>query len=174
MKVIDRLAPDQPEIYLYESIEELRNALGYPHVHGIYEPSKNRIHATPISLAHELAHFKDHLSGNFKDPENYQGEKRIQAHIRNEAVAVLFAWLKQAQPKNFLDYEKEFLDLAYYAANTLNPPKDINCFKFSEIQSFIDWLCLAEHSWHQRLRKIFEHYWKEKESYSHNLRINLL
>lgn len=174
MKVIDRLAPDQPEIYLYESIEELRGALGYPHVHGLYEPSKNRIHATPISLAHELAHFKDHLSGNFKDPKNYQGEKRIQAHIRNESVAILFAWLKQAQLKNFLDYEKEFLDLAYYAANTLNPPKDINGFKFDEIQSFIDWLCLTEHSWYQRLRKIFEHYWKEKESYSQNLRINLL
>ena len=173
MKVIERLSAEQPEIYLYESIEELRSVLGYPHVHGLYEPSKNRIHATPISLAHELAHFKDHLSGDFKDPENYQGEERIQAHIRNEAVAILYAWLKQAQTKNFLDYEKEFLYLAYFASSSLTPPKDINLFKFSDIQKFIDWLCSPEHSWYPRLRKIFEHYWKEKEAYSRNLRINL-
>ena len=171
--MIERLSAEQPEIYLYESIEELRSVLGYPHVHGLYEPSKNRIHATPISLAHELAHFKDHLSGDFKDPENYQGEERIQAHIRNEAVAILYAWLKQAQTKNFLDYEKEFLDLAYFASSSLTPPKDINLFKFSDIQKFIDWLCSPEHSWYPRLRKIFEHYWKEKEAYSRNLRINL-
>jgi hypothetical protein len=174
MKIVTPVRPGQPEIYLYETIDELRDHLGYPHVHGLYEPSKNRIHATPNSLAHEFAHFKDHATGAFRDPEQLEGEKKIQAFIRNEAVAILFAWLKQPRVENFLSFEKEFLDLAYFASKHVEPRIDINNIVFHEMQKYVDWLCQADHSWHPRLKKIFEHYWKETEAYSKSLRINFL
>jgi hypothetical protein len=151
----------EPEIYLFEDVVELQRELGFSGTHGAFDPAHKIIYATPQSLAHELAHYKDHLSGGYRSPHLLsQSDAKDRARLRNEIVAVLFSWQKMASPEFLLAHEKEFLTWFHFQLdkNKLSPPKDFKEWKFKEIQNSAEDLT-AENSEHwNKLKVIFAHY----------------
>lgn len=158
-KLIPPQEPGDPEIYVFDSQEELQAYLGYPQVHGLYDSKQNKIYATWDSLAHEIAHYKDQRSGRFRNPDIYQKNEKTFAHIRNEAVAILYAWQKSANPDQYLSFEKEFLEIVYFALeNEAHSFGELKTLRFSELQDLADWLCQEHHIWAGRLKHLFSHY----------------
>lgn len=139
--------------------------LGIQNTHGLYETIGKRIYATPDSLAHEFAHFRDHQSGRYQFPKAAKEPKaKEQARIRNEIVAVLFSWQKTAKISSLLPHEKDFLDWFHYQherAETKNS-KEFQAWKFQEIQNFAEWVVTSKHF--SKLRHIFAHYLDQRIS----------
>lgn len=143
-----------PKIYLYESLQELRDQLQYPYTHGLYEPEKNCIHATYDSLAHEIAHFKDYTSGAWRNSPTET------LPLRNELVAVLFAWKQHPKPSAFLKHEQEFLEWYFYMNESKKLPGDpsLRSLSFKEIQKLADDITHSKTRSFQKPKKLFRHY----------------
>ena len=156
---------DCPEIFLFETSAELQAHLGIQNTHGLYETASKKIYATPESLAHEFAHFRDHESGRYQFPNHFK-EPRLkdQARIRNEIVAVLFSWQKTANLKGLLSHEKDFLDWFHYQQDKTSGSndKDFKSWKFREIQDYAEWVSSSSHF--PKLRHIFSHYLDQRLS----------
>lgn len=135
----------EPDVYLYDTVEELRQELGYPFVSGLFDDEANVIHATRESLAHEIAHFKDKKSGRYLNWQELKSpEERRRAQIRNELVAILYSWKKMAEPQFFHAFEQEILELFYYQIDQGFLPEragQLSDLTFSDIQDFAElWL----------------------------------
>jgi len=151
----------EPEIFLFESLEDLREELGHSHTHGLYDSVKNRIYATWDSLPHEIAHFKDFRSGKLRTIRKITDPKeKVRTLLRNEMLAVLYAWQKLAKPSSFLSYEKEFLEAVYYFIENQSASnmKSLDHFSFSELQEFADKLASPEHPLFEKFKVLFSHY----------------
>lgn len=151
-----------PEIWLFESPAELRECLGHASSYGAYFPEENRIYALESSLAHEVAHFKDHKSGRMKNPRELPDPKsRRKARLRNEIVAILYSWQKTAQVENLKAHEKSFLEWFYFLLENkkLTLPKDeFENLHFSELQEIAERLVTESSEWSIQLEVFFEHY----------------
>lgn len=153
----------EPDIWLYDKASDLQAHWGYPAVNGFFDLATNTIHATRDSLAHEIAHFKDIQSGRFVDWQKTSLSlcDQTSAQIRNEVVAIVYAWRKNAEPEKFSKFEKELLELIYHILDTEHFPydnRDLASLKFSEIQDLADWISKPERGFRPKLEQIFGHY----------------
>jgi len=163
MREMHRLKPDAdaPQITLFDDQNELCQELGAVGSHGYFDPATNTIYATPQSLPHEIAHFKDFKSGRMLRPEEITDpEGRDRARIRNEIVAVLYAWKKNADVRILLKHEKLFLDWFHYVLEKGQIPFEDNfkSWRFQLIQDCSDWLVSADNTDFLRLAGFFHHY----------------
>lgn len=152
---------DLPEIYLFESKEELEKYMESKNISGAFSAADNRVYATKESLAHELAHFKDHKSGKMPRPNATNSkEETTKALVRNEIVAVAYSWQKLGTPEILLKHEKEFLELYYFLheRRSLNNLKPIEELSFAEIQSLAEELSDNSHPYFEKTKYLFEHY----------------
>lgn len=155
-----------PEIVLYDSLEELRKALGQPLTHGLYDKEQHRIHATAQSLAHEIAHFKDFKSGRLVSTESINDPaQRRRARIRNEMVAIIFAWIKTREVSVLPEHEKKFLEWLYLMIDSgrLTPEEPLETMSFQSIQNFAERILNEAKDQERVLAQIFKHYLKEPE-----------
>jgi hypothetical protein len=150
---------DEPEIRLFPTIADLRTHLGHAYTHGMYDPKTNTIYATWHSLPHELGHYKDFISGKMSyDPDG---------QLRNELLAVLFAWQKHPDLHSFLSHEKEFLEAFYYMLEReiIKFEKEFQKAAFSEIQEIANDLSKPEHPLYKKTKNLFKHYLEKSVTY---------
>jgi len=158
---------DEPKIQICESLAELEQITGLRNIHGFFDAEKNLIVATSDSLAHEVAHFKDYRSGRMlflsqiSDPL-----QRVEAKLRNEIVAILFAYTKSGTGGASLSYEHQFMRWLEFirASETALPHGDtsLSNLKFSQIQDLAETLCQHHHAWFARLEILFGSYLKDE------------
>jgi len=158
---------DEPEIILFSSLSELTEHLGYPCTHGFFDPKKNKIYATKQSLAHEIAHFKDFRSGRMCSLGSLKDEEaKISAILRNEMVAILYAWSRKPEPQDFLKHEKEFLEAYYFCKETgliIGFEKEIEAMSFKEIQFLAENLSSSSFVLYPKFKNLFHHYMDNAE-----------
>jgi len=148
---------DGLKLVLFDSVDELRQELGQPTTRGLFDIESNTIFATPSTVAHEIGHYKDHLSGKMIDWSKLQDKQsQRSARIRNELVAVIYAWKKDPRVNNLHDWEKELLDLVYYELS--QDSYDFDSLKFYEIQELADRLSSEDYEKRQRLEFLLCHY----------------
>jgi len=158
-----------PEIHLFEDSNELRQHLGHAYTHGMFDRENNRIYATPASLSHEIAHFRDYHSGlmpraeAIKDPAT-----RRRAKIRNEVVAILFSWIKTREIKRLPEHERRFLEWLYFMidSNRLTPEEPLENLNFSKLQQFAHRVVTECGDQEAVLSELFKHYLSEDERLS--------
>lgn len=155
MRCIEAQKKGEPEILLFENLEELQKELGHSVTHGLYDSQTNRIYATTASVAHELGHYKDRKSGRMiLVNQNLSEDDREYAILRNELVAILYSWHKQAVVENFLPHEREVLELIFF----YHPDFDFSHIQFSEIQDLAEELLKTNSKAFGRLKHLFKHY----------------
>lgn len=150
-----------PEIYLFETRAELEEHLKSKNISGAFSSSENRIYATKESLAHELAHYRDFQSGRMPKLHAESPEiEKTKALVRNEIVAVSFAWQKLGNPDTLLKHEKEFLELYYFLHDrrSLKNLRPIEEMSFDEIQNLADELSDEAHPYFEKTQYLFKHY----------------
>ena len=155
-----------PEIYIFETIEELRIELGHTKTYGLYDHRQNRIYATMASLSHEVAHYRDFHSGQMPRPEILKDPAaRRRAKIRNEAVAILFSWIKTREISRLPEHERRFLEWVYFMIDSgrVTPEEPLESMKFSKLQSFADQLVNSAAEQEAVLCEFFSHYLEEDE-----------
>lgn len=157
---------DQPHIKLYENLDELAEHTGQRVQHGYFDAQNRMIVATLDSVAHEIGHYKDFQSGKLKSLRGISDpSERVQATLRNEIVAILFARTKMGPQAKFLEHEialQEWLQFMR-AQNKFGPHGGtaLDDLSFAQIQDFAEWVVKLEHPWFQRLEYIFRHYLQE-------------
>ncbi|PIR23706.1 MAG: hypothetical protein COV44_01390 [Deltaproteobacteria bacterium CG11_big_fil_rev_8_21_14_0_20_45_16] len=161
MNVIPAQA-DEPEIILFSSLSELTSYLGYPCTHGLFDAKQNKIYATKQSLAHEIAHFKDFKSRRMKSIGAMKTEEdKISAVLRNEMVAILYAWSRKPEPQDFLKHEKELLEAFYYCKDNQiieGLKKELEDMSFKEIQALAETLSSPNFELYPKFKTLFHHY----------------
>lgn len=154
---------DTPLIKLFQTIEELQRETGQKVFHGIYDPKSNTIMATIDSVAHEVGHYRDLRSGRLRNIQEISNqEKRIEARIRNEIVAILFASSKCGDAGTAIPYEIEFMTwLDYTRARSTHWPhatKSLKDLKLNEMQDLADFVSDSHQPWFEKLEFIFREY----------------
>ncbi len=155
-----------PEIHLFSSVKELREQLGHAYTHGLYDKEKNRIYATYESLSHEIAHFRDYVSGQMPSPDSISDPvTRRRARIRNEIVAIMFSWIKTREISKLPEHEKRFLEWLYFMIDSgrLTPDEPLELMSFKKLQSFAERIMNEAQEQERVLVEIFKHYLKEEE-----------
>lgn len=159
---------DEPDIFLFDEVTELQKELGYPRVEGLYEAQKNVIYATRESLAHEIAHYKDLKSGRYIDWQSLsRTQDRQTAQIRNELVAILYAWKKSGKTRDFKDFEKEVIEFFYFQIeqSRIGPHfENLDEVSFSQIQDIAEEFAQPDFPGRDRLKQLLEHYIQLSES----------
>lgn len=158
---------DTPLIKLFQTLEELQRETGQKVAHGFYDPTTNTILATIDSVAHEIGHYRDLKSGRIKNVTEIQDTaKRIEARIRNELVAILFASAKCGGGGAHFGYEVDFLVWLDFmrGQESFGPHSGthIKDLKLSEIQDLADFLADQNQQWFSKLEYIFRHYLGEE------------
>ncbi len=159
---------DEPRMRLFESLDELAGETGQNVSHGYFDATQNMIVATLDSCAHEVGHYRDWKSGRmaFIKPED-SALIRAQKRMRNEIVAILFAYQKVPSHPGLLDYEKNFLEWFLFTLkrNTFEKfsrpeicRRPFDQWMLSDIQDMAEWLVREDHGWFERLEFIFRHY----------------
>ncbi len=162
---------DQPTIIVFDSPQELQAETGQSLCHGLFDPKKNTILATADSVAHEIGHYLDFKSGQFRIvSSHFSSEEKISARLRNEIVAILFAYAKVGEGGTSLSYEWQFVKwLMFMRANVnrFGPHTDIslNNLKLEQIQEIADWLTNHEHPWFARLKFFFGSYLTDEDAH---------
>ena len=161
----------EPIIKIFESLEELKAETGQSACHGFFDAKANTILATADSVAHEVGHFLDFKSGGLKDPSKEKDpQKKAAVALRNEIVAVVFAFAKCGEGGTSLNYEIRFMEWLHYSRKSgdfgPHPQKNLSEFSFSEIQALANWLVQIEHAWFDRLSHFFRTYLLDEQSVS--------
>lgn len=155
-----------PEIHIFETVEELQRQLGHRNTYGFYDRANNRIYATMASLSHEIAHYRDYHSGQMPRPELLkEPAARRRAKIRNEAVAILFSWIKTREITRLPEHERRFLEWVYFMIDSgrVIPEEPLENMKFARLQSFADQLVSSAAEQEAVLCEFFSHYLEEDE-----------
>ena len=156
---------------MYDSLDELRNELGQPLTHGLYDPALNCIHATKETLAHEIAHYRDLQSGRMPRPAQIENlNERRRARLRNEIVAILFSWIKTREIKHLAEHERRFLEWLYFLIDrgVATPQEPLETMSFEEMQNFATDLVDYSDQENAALDTIFRHYIPEEERRAFN------
>jgi len=166
---MERIPPngDEPEIWLFERASDLREQLGHAQTHGMYDPKENRIYATWKSLPHEIAHFKDFKSGKMKKVSEIKNpEQKKEAQLRNEILAVIYAWQKKQDLDAFLTHEKEFLECLYYMIEKklLEIDRELEKLSFKELQNLAEKVATKENPLFEKIEALFAHYLDKGEA----------
>jgi hypothetical protein len=168
----------EPTIKIFDNISELQKHCGEKLTHGYFDPRQNLIIATVASVAHEIGHYRDFKSGRMKlIPEELSSEERVRLRIRNEIVAILFAYQRVSDQYGLLPYEREMIEWIVFHWERSKPfakwrahAAHVSQLRFEEIQDLSDWLLQPEHNWGEKLRKIFYAYLKtENEMMTYRL-----
>jgi hypothetical protein len=154
---------DEPTIKVFDTIQELTADTGYQGYHGIYDPKANMILATADSLPHEIGHYRDYRSGRMRIVSRIEDPLlRAEARLRNEIVAIMFAYAKVGEGGTSLEHEYRFLQWIEFMrkGKTFGPhcAKKFNQFTLGEMQDFAEWLVMHEHPWFSRLEYMFRSY----------------
>lgn len=154
---------ETPLIKLFQTVSELQKETGQRVFHGIYDSSTNTIMATIDSVAHEIGHYRDFKSGRLVNPADLSDpQRRIEARIRNEIVAILYASTKVGDAGTALEYEIEFLTWLEYMRKTSNfgphHHRNLSDLTLKEIQDIADFTSNAETPWFERLEYLFREY----------------
>lgn len=154
---------DHPTIKVFESLDELARETGQSVCHGFFDVRAYTIMATADSVAHEIGHFLDIKSKKFKDLSKATSlSEKIEASLRNEIVAVLFAYSKCLEGGTSLSYETQFIEWLKHSRKHLDfgphPKKELSKFSFREIQDLAEWLTDPKQSWFKRLTHFFRSY----------------
>lgn len=160
----------QPVVRIFESLQELEQETGQSGYHGLFDANTNTILATADSVAHEIGHYLDFKSGLLKNvTEISDPTKKKEASLRNEIVAILFAYTKCGEGGTCLTYEARFLEwLAFTRKSKEFGPsaeKNLSELTFKEIQELATWLVSSEHSWFERLEFFFKGYLTDERSF---------
>jgi len=161
----------QPTIRVFESLEEFHTETKQSVCHGFFDTKANMILATADSVAHEIGHYLDLKSGAFKNPDKETHPvKKIKACLRNEIVAILFAFTKCGDGGTSLSYELQFLQWLQFFRKAERfgpqPEKEISDFGLKEIQNLADWLVKPDHPWFNRLCHFFQTYLATEQNIS--------
>ncbi|MDB5037640.1 MAG: hypothetical protein JWQ35_1168 [Bacteriovoracaceae bacterium] len=153
----------EPTIKVFESVKELQAETGQTVCHGFFDAESNMIIATADSVAHEVGHYLDFKSGKLKVLKNSASPiKKIEACLRNEIVAILFAYTKCGEGGASLIYEVRFLEWLRFTRRSqkFGPHAERSLLELNlkEIQDLADWVTLSEHSWFDRLNYFFKNY----------------
>jgi hypothetical protein len=156
----------EPTIKIFDDVSELQKHCGEKLTHGYFDPRQNVIIATVASVAHEIGHYRDFRSGRMKPfQEALSSEERARLRIRNEIVAILFAYQRVSDQYGLLPYEREFIEWIVFHwdrsksfADWKQRAPHVAQLKFEQIQDLGDWLLKPEQDWGKRLRKIFHAY----------------
>lgn len=155
---------DDPQILIFDSAEELQKETGQSVAHGYFDPKSNSIFATADSVAHEIGHYLDFKSGRLKSAANHLSvEQKTAFRLRNEVVAILFAYAKCGDGGASLPYEYQFIKWLRFMRTEVerfgpHHETPMEKLKLAEIQNLADWLTDHEHPWFERLRHFFQTY----------------
>ncbi|TVQ79085.1 MAG: hypothetical protein EA369_05805 [Bradymonadales bacterium] len=156
-----KASSEEPEILLFDSVDEIRKELGFVGTHGVFDPNEFKIYATLQSLPHEIGHYKDFRSGRMRPP-HLEGsvETKNLARLRNEMVATLYAWKKTADPTFLLPYEREFIEWVYFQIDRGHSlhTHELKDWSFSDIQDFVEHFIANKPTELKKLRTLFAHY----------------
>lgn len=155
-----------PEIHLFESEKELQDYLGYAIPHGLYNSKEKLIYATPRSLAHEIGHYQDHMSGRMAlvSPK-IKGLAREQAILRNEIVATLYAWTRNPVPQHFFPHEKQFLEYVIFQIEAGSLRIRLESCKLREIQDVAEEIAHPDSKHFKQCLEFFRHYLNSQNTY---------
>ncbi len=171
------LGAGYPRIHVCESLAELEKLTGLKLCHGFFDPQKFEIYATADSIAHEVGHVKDISSGLYRSPaQEVDALGRATALLRNETVAILFAYSKMGIGAANLPHEVKLVDWLLFETKRKSFAKDIQfeSASMSAIQNFAQWLVEPEHAWRRHLEFIFRGYLiNEQETLWYNRRSEL-
>lgn len=153
----------QPTIKVFDSLDELQSETGQRTCHGFFDARSNTIFATADSIAHEVGHFLDVKSGKFKDPDRLQSSiEKIEACLRNEIVAVLFAYTKCGEGGTSLIHEARFIEWLRFSRKAQafgpSPEASLGDLDFKQIQELGTWISASEHPWFDRIKTFFKTY----------------
>ncbi len=158
-----RLSADEPLIQLCENQAELEALCGCKGLHGFFDPERNLIVSTADSLAHEIGHYRDYRSGKMKRASDISDPlERAEIRLRNEIVAVLFAYSKAGEGGVAQAYEFEFI--RWCESLIQNEPalkkfsKDLKKISFIEMQEIAEILANSSKNWFARLEFLFASY----------------
>lgn len=153
---------ETPLIRLFSSLEEMKNETGRKFSHGTFDPTTNTILATLDSLAHEIGHYRDFRSGRLRNPSLMSNSQaRIEARLRNEIVAILFASTKIGDAGTSLPYEIEFMTwLEFMRKKDFGPHSGatLKDLQLSQIQDLAEFLADANSGWFEKLEYLFRDY----------------
>ncbi len=160
----------EPTIKIFDDLSELRKHCGEKLTHGYFDPQNNVIIATVASVAHEIGHYRDFKSGRMKTfQETEDSEERSRQRIRNEIVAILFAYQRVSDQYGLLPYEKDFIEWLVFHwdrskafAEWRTIASHVSQLRFEQIQDLGDWLLRPDQEWSKKLRKIFYVYLKSE------------
>ena len=153
----------EPTLQIFDTLTELRSTTGHQGYHGFFDPRQNTIIATADSLPHEIGHYRDFKSGRMANTSTLLDKKlRAEGRIRNEIVAILFAYSKVGEGGTALEYEYRLIQWIEFMRKDQcfgpHTSKDLKEFTLSEIQDFAEWVVMHEHPWYARLEYLFRAY----------------
>jgi hypothetical protein len=154
---------DTPLIKLFQNVEELQRETGQRVFHGIFDPTTNTILATIDSVAHEVGHYRDLKSGRLRNISAItEPHKKMEARLRNEIVAILFASSKCGDAGTSLPYEIDFLSWLDFTRkqSAFGPAAELEMkdLKLNQIQDLADYIADSSQPWFEKLEYIFRQY----------------
>lgn len=158
----------EPYLKLFSTYEEMSRVTGQKHSHGYFDPQTNTVVATLDSCAHEIGHFRDFKSGRMRMVDLQATPlARAQGRMRNEIVAILFAFQRVPSNPNLLPYEREFLEWFQFMLSRkrleswMRPEvvqKRLPDWSLSDLQDVAEFLIKEDSEWFEKLEYIFRHY----------------
>ena len=154
---------DQPRIQLFETVDELREHTGQNICHGYFDAANKLIVATYDSVAHEIGHYRDFQSGKLRVIQAITDPTlKMEAILRNEIVACLYARTKLGANAATMEHEAAFLEwISFMREQKAFGPHtgtSLDDLKLSQIQEIAEWVVDSSHPWFRRLEFIFRHY----------------